>query len=399
MACPTPTPGGGGFVGGILRFVDCEAQTIGAAGYQALATPGSPFWLILTGLLTLFVAVFGYRMILGHVPSVREGVLAFVKIGIVLVLATSWPAYRPLVYDTVFRGPAELSAQIGGASGLPGATGGMTSRLEATDAALVSLAVQGTGLPSANSATTPPMFAGFEPFALGGSRILFLIGLLGAFAAVRLIAGLLLAVAPLFIAFLLFDSTRGLFEGWLRVLGGAALGALGTSIILGVELALLEPWLSSLLAARAAGIAVPSAPVELLVVTLLFALVFVAMLWALARLAMGFRFATVVPALSPFMQQDAGTATRRVETAGSRAPSPQEGHSRAAAVADAVAAGQRRDAAQATSAGIVGAGTRVPVQAMTRDTDQGAAVPLGQSYRRRTTGRVSASAGRRDVRA
>ena len=69
----------------------------------------------------------------------------------------------------------------------------------------------------------------------------------------RLVAGLLLALGPFFIAFLLFDGTRGLFEGWLRVLGGAALGALGTAIVLGVELALLEPWLADLLACRLAG--------------------------------------------------------------------------------------------------------------------------------------------------
>ena len=33
---------------------------------------------------------------------------------------------------------------------------------------------------------------------------------------VRLIAGLLLALGPFFVAFLLFDGTRGLFEGWVR---------------------------------------------------------------------------------------------------------------------------------------------------------------------------------------
>ncbi|WP_373487312.1 type IV secretion system protein [Blastomonas sp.] len=398
MLCPAPTPGGS-FLGDTLRFVDCQAQTIGSAGYQALASPGSPFWIILTGLLTVFVALFGFRMLLGQVPSVREGVLAFVKIGIVLVLATSWPAYRTLVYDIAISGPAELSAQIGGASGVPGATGGMVARLEATDAAMVALAIKGAGLRSANSNVMPPLFANFEPFALGGSRILFLIGILGAFGAVRLIAGLLLAVAPLFIAFVLFDSTRGLFEGWLRVLAGAALGALGTAIILGVELALLEPWLSSLLAARAAGIAVPSAPVELLVVTLLFVLVLAAMLWAFARVAIGFRFAHVWPAAltagQPRDQAMARTAVQPVVNA----LSAQEGRSRAAVVADAIASDQRREALQGQQLAGGGSAGRVPVQAVMRDAGAPPAVPLGQSYRRRTSNRVSASAGQRDLRA
>lgn len=396
MACPGPTPGGD-FVGATLRFVDCEARTIGAAGYQALAAPGSVFWPILTGLLTLFVALFGYRMLLGHVPNVREGVLAFVKIGIVLVLATSWPAYQTLVYDTVFRGPAELGAAIGAASGLPGATGGMVSRLETADAAMVSLAIQGAGLPSGTRTAMPPLFAGFEPFALGSARIMFLVGILGAFGAVRLIAGLLLALAPLFVAFLLFDGTRGLFAGWLRVLAGAALGALGTSVILGVQLALIEPWLSNLLAARAAGIAVPSAPVELFVVTSLFAIVLIAMLLALARLAMGFRFPDqLVIAANAFGSRDQ-SATRIESAANATSVLPGQDRSRAAIVADAVQASQRRDVPISPNIFETRRNERVPGATGGRDARLSQAPPLGHTYRRRTARRLSASAGRRDV--
>src|SRR3546814_9666490 len=59
-----------------------------------------------------------YRMLLGQTPTIREGVLTFVKIGLVLTLATSWPAYQALVYDIILRAPAELASTIGGAAGL-----------------------------------------------------------------------------------------------------------------------------------------------------------------------------------------------------------------------------------------------------------------------------------------
>lgn len=399
MICPALPADG--FLSSLLRFIECEAQTIGASGYQALAGSGSSFSLILAALLTLFIALHGYRMMLGHVPSAREGVLAFIKIGVVLVLATSWPAYRTLVYDTVFRGPAELSASIGGAAGLPGAQGGMVSRLEATDRALVSLAIVGAGQPrTAEQAAEymPSPMAGFEAFALGGARILYLIGIIGAFAAVRLVAGLLLAVAPFFVAFLLFDATRGLFEGWLRVLTGSALGAFGVSIVLGVELALLEPWLSSLLTARAANITVPNAPVELLVVTTIFCLALLAVVWASARVAMGLRF--------PAMIQSAVAAAlgteRMLTRVGEQQPrstndaTPAASHSRAAAIADAVASTQRREAGAAPAQGH--AGSRVPVAAAGRSIETPTVVPLGQSNQRRTRSRISASAGRRDSR-
>ncbi|HST37457.1 MAG TPA: type IV secretion system protein, partial [Allosphingosinicella sp.] len=271
------------FVAGMIDYVDCQAQTIGASGYQALSAPGSSLSLLLAGLLTLFVAFFGYRMLFGESLTVRDGVLAMIKIGIVLALATGWPAYRTLIYDVALRGPAELAGEIGAPAALPGTTGGMVARLDYADRALLAFAIQGTGEASA-AAVTPEQQAqsvlqpgqrmpllSFNELMLGGARVLFLASAIGALAVVRLVAGLLLALGPFFIAFLLFDGTRGLFEGWLRVLGGAALGALGTAIVLGVELALLEPWLANLLAYRYAGYQTPGAAMEVFAVTLIFA--------------------------------------------------------------------------------------------------------------------------------
>ena len=394
MSCP-PLPIDGGYLSAILAFVDCQAQSLGANGYQALAAPGSTFSLVLAALITIFVALHGYHMMLGQVPSIREGVLAFVKIGIVLVLATSWPPFQTLVYNTVFKGPAELTASIGGASGLPGAQGGMVARLEATDRMLASLAAEGSGAPQNQQQAAeraPPVLPGFDALAL--SRIFYLGGVVGAFASVRIIAGLLLALAPFFIAFLLFDATRGLFEGWLRALLGAALGALGIAIVLGVELALLESWLATILAARAANVSVPNAPVELLVTTGIFTLVLAAMLWALARVAMGFRFPAVwrwaTNVIAPHRTQQPGE--QQASATGSN--EPVVARSRAIAIADAVAANQRREGGAPGIAGQVA--TRVPVSAMSRDQAPAAASPLGHTFRRRTVNRVSASAGRRD---
>ncbi len=106
---------------------------------------------------------------------------------------------------------------------------------------------------------------------LSQSRTLYLTGAIASFSSVRVVAGLLLALGPLFALFLLFDTTRGLFEGWVRGIAGAALGALSTSIVLGVELALMEPWLIQILELRRQNIPTPSVPTELLALTLVFA--------------------------------------------------------------------------------------------------------------------------------
>ena len=64
---------GDAFVVSLLGAADCHARAVATLGYQALATPGSSASLLLTGMLTLFVAVWGYRMLLGETPGMRDG--------------------------------------------------------------------------------------------------------------------------------------------------------------------------------------------------------------------------------------------------------------------------------------------------------------------------------------
>lgn len=401
------------FLSGVLDYIDCQAQTIGAEGYRALAAPGSSLSLILLGFLTLFVALFGYRMLLGQVPGVRDGVLALIKIGVVLALATGWTAYRTLIYDVAFHGPAEIAAEIGRPAGLPGAEGGLVARLDQADRTMVALAALGTGQPVEGAATTPaaepgqpplPNAAareaqGYDTLAMAGARVLFLAGAIGSLAAVRLIAGLMLALGPFFIAFMLFGGTRGLFEGWLRVLGGAALGALGAGIVLGVELALLEPWLSHLVSRRLAAQPITGVPVELFVVTLVFAIALVAVLIASARAAYGLRLPPAwqdSPVLRAALRGEAAQLPGLVREPAAAAAD----RSRAVMVADAVAATQRREAVPAAAAHAFAApssSSQTTRQLTVHDRQSVQPQPrLGQSFRRRTGSRVSASAGRRD---
>ena len=142
---------------------------------------------------------------------------------------------------------------------------------------LKALAIEGVGAPPMGPdgipqmpSVAPPLFLGFDTFALGVSRVVFLVGAIASFASVRIIAGLLLALGPLFAVFLLFDGTRGLFEGWAKALIGTALAALAISVVLGVELAFVEPWLATLLARRASGLDIIGVPGQLLAAAIIF---------------------------------------------------------------------------------------------------------------------------------
>lgn len=349
--CPAVSAGGA-FLSTLLQHIDCQGQSIGSAGYQALAQAGSPLSMVLSALLTIFIALFGLRMVLGETPSLREGVIAAVKVGVVLLIATSWPAYQTIVYDVIVKGPAQLGAAIAVPSRLPGANSDLIDHLQVSDDAITRLTTLGSGrndLTSAPAAGTDGRAVSAErapvsdDIAFGSARLLFLSSIVAAFAIVRLGAGVLLALAPLFAGLLLFDIGRGLFTGWARALVFTMLGSVAVTIILGVELALLEPWLTEVLRLRYARIVTPEAPLELLVLCLGFAAALAGALGVILRLS----FMIDVP-FRPLPKPDIETTPVTASGAAVRfqffTPS-LERPACALGVASAVAAAQRREAA------------------------------------------------------
>jgi type IV secretion system protein VirB6 len=381
-------------------YIDCQAQVLGSGAWSALAAPGSTLAVVLTGFLTIFIALIGYNLLLGHSMSVRSGTLAFVKIGAIFALATSWPAYRTLVYDLVTDGPSQLVAEIGPNAQIAGSDGTLTQRLDLADQAMAQLAILGPGNPppGTNAQIPPPPFGGFDAFALGGSRILFELTTVGGLGIVRIITGLMLALGPFFIAFLMFESTRSLFEGWVRVLAGAALAAIGVSIALGLELALIEPWLSNVLARRMAGEALPTVSTELFVIACLFSIIVAAALYAGARVASAFRLAPLLRTIPGIVERErtAGTAIHAANS-NSREVIEQE-RSRAAAVASVLLATNRRERAEApfTSSADSAAPNRARAMSPSNDAAH-VSVPVGRSFTRRPHARVSGIAAKRDM--
>lgn len=410
IACPT-LGSGQPFLSTVLRHLDCQAQTLGSFGYQALANQGSAISTALTALLTIFVALFGIRLLLGHIPDLQDGVVAVVKIGAVLLLATSWPAYRTLIYDLAVVGPGELMAAIGQPSGIPGADGSQINRLQAADEAITTLVGLGTGrndLLSIRSSSDGGQQAGakepiLDDFALSAGRALFAGGVIGGFGVVYLGIGVLLALAPFFAGFLLFAATRGIFIGWLRSLLALMLAGVVVRLTFGVQLALLEPWLADVLSQRLSRIITPQAPTELLVLALAFDIVVAGAFLVIGRLAftldlpVAWRRYTRAEA-APLTQRDLVAARSNMSVVERGSGSDFVSSQRAHAVADALSTAGRREASGSvttTRAGsgvlTMGSGTlaRNAVHSSSGTTAAG-------TSQRRTARRRSQSAARRD---
>ena len=398
MACPQVVTGGE-FLERTLAHLDCQAQTIGSFGFQSLADPGSVAGIVLSALLALFIAIYAIRLLFSPGDEPRDVIGALLKVGIVLTMAVSWPAWRTLAYDTVLYGPAEVAATIMPTT-LPDPRDAFAQRLQGLDTGLAALTMAGTGRDTGREDTTPAT-GGFASVAMDDqtgfawARTLFLATTIGSLAALRIAGGLLLALAPLFAGLLLFDLTRGLFAGWLRGLALVALGSLGMTVLLSVQLAVTEPWLADALELRAMRQVTPTAPTEMLALSLAFAIATAALMVVLGKVA----FQTALSAGRPVLARVAAERqAREAMPLAQASPTLLPVHSRAVAISESVEASVRRESSRETidRARVIG-GLAAPAGQGPSGRPGGSGEPLGSGYRR-TTDRSARSQRTRDDR-
>ncbi len=389
MAGCAQLPADAQMVQGLIGSVDCRVQDLARTGYAALAAPGSPVGLLLTGLLTLYVVFVGYRLILGRGGlRVGDATLMVIKIGLVVALATNWSLFQTLVYDTLTKAPAELGGLL-----LGGQAASPFARLQDAFDGLqesASLMASRAGAGPAAMQGGP----GFGAFAVNTGGLTLVLSTLGVLLASKIVLAILLALAPLIAGLTLFEATRGLVEGWLKAMIALALTPLITILTLSLELTMLAPSLKALAEARAAQqfAAFDIGPaVTVLVLTLVFALVMVLAVIAVCVTAAGLRLPR---GLAGAAWSDRATAPDAPRYAASQV----EPMSRAATIAAAAIALDRRDTG-VTSADPIGPRLLTIVSDrghVAQAAHAGQVSPLGHSHRRTPAPRRAASGARRD---
>lgn len=290
-------------LGVVLRlstYVDCQARALGENGFQMLI--GGPIVTgLLSGLVTVFVALIGYRLMLGQQPTLRDGIGLTVRLGMVLALVTGWPAFQTLVYRVAVDGPVELAAVLLPATGLS-AEGldarvqqaydtlrlGGVSGMQPTPSPTPAAGTDRQGQASGSSAIAPALPAG--PYAqpsLPQTATIFAASTIGVTSALRIAVGVLLALGPLAILGLLFDTTLGLFSGWIRALAGSALGVIAATMVTALDLMLVEGELGNWQAVER-GVTVID-PGGLTTIVLCFIPAMAIGVWAATRMASAFR--------------------------------------------------------------------------------------------------------------
>lgn len=387
----------------LSAFLDCQARALGENGFQAFAG-GAIGTSILSGLITIFVALIGYRLILGESPGLRDGVSWTVRLGFVLALVTSWPAFQTLFYQVAIEGPREVADVILPASGLP--SEGLEWRVQqAYDTIRLGSGTLTQQLP--NSANVPAEVVEvvqrrqFQE-ALPRTSVLFVLTTTGFTAALRIAAGFLLAIGPIAIMSLLFDATLGLFNGWIRALAGMAVATVASMVVTALNLLMVESELARLQALQRSPLAQAPDAQSLSVIVLLFALIMLVTVFAAVRMMNAFRLPwrrsheisrtaqssrspSTVPVAAPFSTREPLAAYGGVTL-----------QTRGNAVSDSLAATVRREQTRLAYGGAASMliHNQSGEAAAMSETTGGRAVP--QNHSRRPLGRHTRGAARRD---
>jgi type IV secretion system protein VirB6 len=398
-------------------YLDCQARALGENGFQALA--GGPVVAsLLSGLVTIFIALIGYRLILGQAPGLRNGIGWAVRLGLVLAFVTSWPAFQTVVFRVAVDGPVELAQILLPAAGLPAE--GMETRIQnAYDTMRLGVT------------SGPPNIAGtniLEPGGLGQARSvpqlrstgpgypplpqtasLLVISTLGVMAAFKVAIGLLLAIGPLAIMSLLFDAMLGVFGGWVRALLGSVLGLLAATTVTAIDMIAVESQFAHIQRYTQGLSANVVDSQALTTIVLFFAVIVLVVTWAAARTANAFRlpFPASIrsaagegqPAAIPSAVVSALQATQQPVGATATVAPVQ---ARAMSVANALAATVRREQVYGSQGSAPEAPSRRvgTIQTSAGPATGTAETPLGMVGRhvagRRSTGRRTRSAMQRD---
>jgi type IV secretion system protein VirB6 len=233
----------------LANYIGINTAKVASALEPAIVTCG-----------TVYLMIWGYLQLTGKIeePFVT-GLKRVATLAVVLGIALHLWLYNSLIVDTFYDAPTQL------ASAVVGATDPVT-----TIDAIWNSGGTVAGYLFGHGAL---MFGDFG-YYIAGAAVWFLIGMLCVytmflFALSSIALSVLLALGPLFLAALFFDSTRRLFESWIAQLTNYALITVLTAMVATLLLKIVASYASQTVA-RGSAIATVDALNMVLVSVLVF---------------------------------------------------------------------------------------------------------------------------------
>ena len=161
----------------------------------------------------LYVLIWGYLQFSGRIEEpFMAGIKRILTLALIFTVSLRLWLYGPVIVDTFFSAPSQLAAQVIGAFDAVS----IVDQILFAGGDAANLLLQKGGI-----------LDGDFSYYLAGAAVYLVVGLTAIYtifllALSRIALSVLLALGPLFIALLLFDSTKRFFEAWLAQLSNYA---------------------------------------------------------------------------------------------------------------------------------------------------------------------------------
>lgn len=200
----------------LINNVDAVILLFVQGSFGSFSAAIAIFWRIM---FIIFIALFGYKVIVSGRFSASELLVNTLKIILILAIATEWDTFFLLIYGMVTDLPSDIAGQLIRTA----ATSLNNTGLDSTNSANAGL----SAFYDRSIAITEDVLEGAGWMDAGiylyAGAIALAALMFSGYAAMLIIlakisVAILLAVGPVFILLLIFKDTKNLFEGWLRTL-------------------------------------------------------------------------------------------------------------------------------------------------------------------------------------
>ncbi|PZQ77881.1 MAG: conjugal transfer protein TrbL [Variovorax paradoxus] len=195
-------------------------------------------------LATIYVMMWGYLSLTGRIQEpIWEGVKRILFIAIVLGVGIRLWMFNAVLVDTFFKAPGQLAAVITGSS---------------DPVTVIDTIWDKGGSVASNLWNKGGVLNGDFGFYLAGAIVYLIMGGVSVYALFllalsKLALALILAIGPVFICLLLFETTRRFFEAWIAQLANYALIAVLSTLVATLMLKVVSSYATQT-AARGAAI-------------------------------------------------------------------------------------------------------------------------------------------------
>lgn len=223
------------FVTSTLNTVDAVVGNFVEMAYMNFVQANSG---VITLLFTVYVMFIGYQFLHhNHHFNLSVVIKHLVVMLCVYGLVMNWHLYHLFIYNIFTKEPGNIAKIMIDSAGSMHGTASITEALDAIYLAVINAATRLFGQVGFSVASLAFLIYGVLVLLIGTVMCVFALLL---FIYAKMMMAVVLALGPIFILFILWESTKGMFSAWLNMLITIALIPIVTSAILVLMLSVIN---------------------------------------------------------------------------------------------------------------------------------------------------------------